>query len=79
MSDQYYRLKVAGRILDALYSSSNDAVAQGMLIFGTAGAEVCVLGPGGDVVWTAAAGHRHAPFRPGAFPGPGAAAVGESH
>ena len=58
MSNQFYRLKVAGRILDALYSSSNEAVAQAMLVFGTAGAEVCVLTPTGEVIWTAPGAHR---------------------
>jgi hypothetical protein len=77
MPDQFYRLKVSGRILDALYSSSNEAVAQAMLIFGTADPDVAVLAPGGEIVWASPAARAsqtcHAPLagnKTGAMPGP---------
>jgi hypothetical protein len=61
--------------LDALYSSSNEAISQAMLIFGTADPEVAVLSPEGEIIWAPRTSHRPTTYlRSGAMAAPGSTA-----
>jgi hypothetical protein len=58
MSEPFFRLAVDGRLLPALFSSSQEAINQAILVFGDKGVSVHVLSPEGEICWPASSGRR---------------------